>query len=376
MKKARVVKAIKGLAIALVIMMSVFAVPKIYVETGCPIAPEITWPNPDNDTLEVREFKESLGDYYRDEQGTYFTFPEWWIVYNSDEYAQTLRNERPSDFPYLGSIAQYWQTYKSLNCMTREAYEVDSGMHLMLMVLGFSYSPELGLKGLHEHTIGLIGEMSTPFTKVPEEVFAYEAQERYVDFIHTYPFYEFGYDEEFMTLMTMNPIGPFQFRKTERRAILAVEYLFKAGYAALIKIGTASAYGEVPREIYMHVKNAPYDSTLRFIPDLEITKQLGENEYVIKLPRYHAFTLAATELAVRQVEFVDIAGNDEIFFTVVIPKDLELDESIIDVVYEMDILTDSSRKRIGVKAFVSDLHEIVPLFGSLHDNSIEHFYEY
>ncbi len=48
-----------------------------------------------------------ISGYQRAEAFTFLTVPEWYIVYSTDEYAEFIRRQPPSAFPYLGAIAQY-----------------------------------------------------------------------------------------------------------------------------------------------------------------------------------------------------------------------------------------------------------------------------
>src|SRR6266849_6943256 len=50
-----------------------------------------------------------IGTNRRPEEDTYFTYPEWYIVYSYQERADFLERNLPSGFPHFGSIAQYWR---------------------------------------------------------------------------------------------------------------------------------------------------------------------------------------------------------------------------------------------------------------------------
>ena len=56
--------------------------------------------------------KQSLPDYFRSEEQTVLTIPEWYLVYNPLEYADFLAaGNHPSDFPFYQSIDEYWSLY-------------------------------------------------------------------------------------------------------------------------------------------------------------------------------------------------------------------------------------------------------------------------
>jgi len=52
-----------------------------------------------------------IGTNRRPEEDTYFTYPEWYIVYSYQERADFLEKNLPSGFPHFSSIAQYWRGY-------------------------------------------------------------------------------------------------------------------------------------------------------------------------------------------------------------------------------------------------------------------------
>ncbi len=85
---------------------------------------------------------------------TFLTHPEWYIGYSSDEYADWLSHRLPTEFPYARSIGQFWIDYREALPQTRNAYPFNTGYHIMLGVIGVSYSAELALKGVYENTIG------------------------------------------------------------------------------------------------------------------------------------------------------------------------------------------------------------------------------
>jgi hypothetical protein len=77
-------------------------------------------------------------EHRRGEDQTFLTFPEWYLVHSPAELAQFLSLTRaPSEFPWGGHIAQFWQGYRE---MTREtkAYPFNGGYHLMVSVIGTS----------------------------------------------------------------------------------------------------------------------------------------------------------------------------------------------------------------------------------------------
>ena len=57
--------------------------------------------HPINDPMsaEHRALIAGIPKYQRPESATYLTFPEWYLVFNPQEYAQSLAQHPPSRFP-------------------------------------------------------------------------------------------------------------------------------------------------------------------------------------------------------------------------------------------------------------------------------------
>src|SRR4029077_10918200 len=71
--------------------------------------------SPISDDSDLTSHHATIADFganHRPLDHTYYTFPEWFIVWSYEERANFLDKSRPpSDFPYFGSIYQYWHGY-------------------------------------------------------------------------------------------------------------------------------------------------------------------------------------------------------------------------------------------------------------------------
>jgi hypothetical protein len=103
-----------------------------------------------------------LQNYARDEVDTFYTFPEWYIVWSYQAKADFQQANLPSGYSYFGDIAQYWRAYARIYGATRHAYPFATGAHVMLTVIGTSFSVEYALKGAYEKTIGRLSEWTSP----------------------------------------------------------------------------------------------------------------------------------------------------------------------------------------------------------------------
>jgi hypothetical protein len=311
--------------------------------------------------------------YGRSEAFTYLTLPEWFIVYSADEYARLVERASPTQFPYLGSVTQYWNYYSSVCGATRTAYPFEGGYHAMLGVIGASFTIEHVVKGLYEHTVGRATAWFGHDTA--EDRFAAKVAADYATFMHTVPWYEFPFGAHLRRLWTEIPaIGSNPIRKLERRTALTIEYGAKAAYGWVIGRASRSAYGAEATTIHAHV-----DVTSEAIfedPKVEKVRPTGRGSYIVRVPRYEAFTQTALALLDAGVRFRDIAGNDVILVTAIVPA--SFDERTLrtpTVIARNPMLTDAHRRRLALRVPVIRLHEIVPELRAV-GATIEHLYDY
>ena len=182
-------------------------------------------------------------EHRRAEDQTFLTYPEWYLVHSPAELATYLSAERaPSEFPWGGHVGQFWQGWRAVTHETRE-YPFNGGYHAMVSVIGSSTTVEYGLRAAYESTVGRLAEATSDGTPTAEENLSARVAQAYVDFIRVDPWYLFDFIAPLRTLWADTPaVGHNLLRKWERRFALSTEYLVKAGYAGLIKLGTQSVY--------------------------------------------------------------------------------------------------------------------------------------
>ncbi|MBI2048516.1 MAG: hypothetical protein HYT30_01145 [Parcubacteria group bacterium] len=95
----------------------------------------------------------------RFEERTFATFPEWYIVYSAQEYADFVaRGGLPSRFPYIGAIRQFWDSIRYMKANIA-SHPIDSESETVLNVIGWSFTVEYGLIGIYENTVGRLTEI-------------------------------------------------------------------------------------------------------------------------------------------------------------------------------------------------------------------------
>ena len=83
-----------------------------------------------------------IKDYVRPEVDTFYTYPEWYIVWSYQAKADFQRSHLPSGYSWFGDIAQFWHGYCSVYAYTSSLYPFPAGDHIMLAVIGSSFSVE------------------------------------------------------------------------------------------------------------------------------------------------------------------------------------------------------------------------------------------
>jgi hypothetical protein len=358
-RKRRLLLKLFALAVAALI-----AGPAAFIGTQCygsgPPAAALTGP--------LAEFPAA-----REESFTFLTLPEWFIVFSSEEYARFIARDAPSAFPYIGSIGQYWSAYDAVCEVTRPNYPFQTGYHVMLGVIGASFTAENVVKGVYENTVGRLTEWLSS-RDTPEDQWAARTALEYGAFLHTVPWYQFPFGARLGALWSGTPMwGPHLLRKWERRAALTAEYGFKAGYGWLMGLASSSAYAPEDLKVYAHVEQAPL--TIFTQDGIASVKQLSPTSYVITMPRYEAFTNAALALDAAGVRFVSIAGNDELLVSALAPESFRLPASPASVVVTLPIQTEPGRVRLAVRTPLATLTETLAALRA-GGATIEHLYDY
>jgi hypothetical protein len=316
-----------------------------------------------------------IKDYGRPEDDTYLSYPEWYIVWSYQEKADVQENGLPSAFPYFGAVRQYWNSYACISRLTRGKYAFNGGEHLMLVVIGTSFSAEYLLKGVYEKTIGRLSEMTSAHQPVEEDLYAYRVAREYADFVHVRPFYEFHFARQVKGLWSETHFwGAHPLRKLERKVFLTVDYAIEAFYCCLIEKATHATYGHEPAETSAWIDNT--DETLfQQVPSVRKLSQVGPRSFLVEVPRYQEFTSVASSFVDRGVQFEEIAGNSQIIVSVLAPQSWHYDGSDARQLFSIPILTHPELKRIVLGCDVTSLSAML---STLQAGGItaEHVYDY
>jgi hypothetical protein len=310
-------------------------------------------------------------------EDSYFSYPEWYIVWSYEERAQYLPKNLPSGFPYFASIGQYWRSYCFICGLTQSRHQFNFGDHLSSFVLGGSFALEYSIRGAYEQTIGRLSEWTSSHELVEEDTYTARVAREYADFVYIRPFYEFHFAHALKLLWKETPLwGKHPIRKWERKFILSIDYGIDAIYAEAMQVASHLTYGVESGDTYAWLDNAT-DSVFREYPRVKIVEETARQSYVVIIPRYQEFTDLAVKLANRDVHFVQIAGNEEIMLTVVAPKDwtYDLPANEATLLFTENFLTEPQLRRFALECPVRSLHSVLTRLAA-RGVKIEHIYDY
>jgi hypothetical protein len=322
----------------------------------------------------IQEAVKDIPEYARPEDLTYLTLPEWYIVYSTDEYAAFIAQNPPSQFPYFRAVGQYWQSYAVVCDVVRGKYPFNGEHQFALSFIGISFTAENMLKGVYEGTIGRISEW-TASEPTEEDIYAAQVAKEYGEFLHMTPWYFFPFREKLQGLWQETSLsGPNLIRKSERKLSLTIEYGLKVLYAGFTRLGAQATYGGADVEkIY-----AVTDGFTQEVPDpdLELIKKIDGDRQLVRITRFEYFSYIVPRLIENGVQFIEIAGNDDILFTLLGPQDGDYNFEHGEHLFSLPILTQPGLTRVAINVRVPDISAFLQELKSRSDVQFEHMYDY
>jgi hypothetical protein len=313
---------------------------------------------------------EGITGYARPEDDTFLTYAEWYIVWSYQEKAAWQQAHLPSSFPYFRAIGQYWSGYCCSYEVVRSRYPFNFGDHLMLAVIGTSFTVEYALKGSYESTVGRLTEWLGNNAMTDEDRYAARVAQDYGLFVQDRPFYEFPFFKAFRGLWSDTSLWDTHVaRKWERKAWLSLDYAVEGAYCGIITLASHSVYGVEDDVTYAVVEQVP-EMLFSSVPSVVKVKELGKDTFLVRMPRYRKFTEAAERLFRDNVRFVEIAGNRQVMVTALVSRDWNFAMPTGELLFASEMLTDASRKRVTLRVPVSNLG------ATANALTIEHIYDY
>ena len=357
-----------GLALAALVV--ILAVPVVWIEGRC-TAPRAAEPT------RAAPLVDEPG-YARRESDSYLSFPEWSIVYAYDDLAGVLARGDESDFGYGRWIAGFWRTFCALNRVVTAREPTGLDTKVMLYTIGWSFTAELGIKGVYEKMIGRLFEAIRGSEKTAEDTFAQGDLQAYAVFLRQTPWYAYPFGSRLRAFWRDTPLSAVRWRhwprKLERRVEFSLEYGVKAVYAAVIGYASNTALGAADLEIRTIVRGlTPADVATD--PRITILRELGDGRTLILTPRYQVYTELLVGLARQGRDIAEIAGNDRILVTVLAPSGSLPPLGGARPLFDLPIQSRGRERRVGLDVPVGELAVTIRAVegaGAI----VEHVYDY
>ncbi len=314
----------------------------------------------------------------RPEEQTFYTLPEWYIVYSADELAAHMKDGLPSRFPYFAAIKQFWAIDKTMRRTLKAGrYPSNFEYRTMIAVIGASFTFEYAVKGIYEKTVGRLTERVSlegdPARRGAEDLAAAEVQREYSAFMHDVPWYEFPFKTKLLEYRARSKPASFSLRKLERRLAVPLELAGKAVWAKLIKKATGTAFEA--QELTVEAWVRPGASDPARVPGVKVLEKLAGGDLLIGVPRYEKFQGAAAALAGSGVRFVEIAGNRTMLATVIAPAGWDGARLWGGALGTWPVLSDPKKERVALALPVGRLHEALAGWKA-EGVAAEHLYDY
>jgi hypothetical protein len=355
-------------AVAILIVLAV-VLPLAYIEGTCGPTTSTTSAAAPATALPAIDEK----GYRRKLDNTFFTFPEWYIVYSFEDFGRFLDRDSESHFNYLGHILGFWRSFCTINRAV-PATESRTEVKTMIYIIGVSYSIEYAIKGAYENTIGRVFEWIRGDKRTPQDDYARAVLQDYAAFLYTVPWYKYPFREKLNGFMAISTPTPSTARTIERGFALGSEYAIKIGYAALIQKLLDASSDDEPRDIMFVVATLPPE-VLAKEPRIRPVRALSPQWQLVQTPRYKDFTEIVQGLLDRGISLAEIAGNREIMITVIAPKSAALDVKDATELFSLNLDAKPGFRRAGLKARIDRLVDINRELKA-RGASIEHFYDY
>lgn len=283
----------------------------------------------------------------RGEDQTYLTYPEWFLVFSPEEYANYLKYEKSYQFPFLTHIYQFWKSYFKIYKEVRKTYKFNTEYHIMIMTIGISTSIEYLVKSLYGNTIYRFIDFISS-NRIEEEDLAYKINTDYVISIKDEPWYKFDF---YSYLKPLWSIKIKSIKSIERKISISIELLIKHVYAKAIQKASEKSFEKPSMNTFVLVEK-------------------NNEKDLLKLTRYQKFTEEAIELVNNNNKILEIAGNKNFIMISLVVK--STNNNFDNIIYQDKISTNKNIKRILVKVNIDNLNEFI----KINKKDIEHIFDF
>jgi len=363
-RRRRLLRWLGGGAILLVLIV---VTPVVGIETACRA------PGPNTRGLPTGRFGIADADYARATTNSVLSYPEWYIVYAYQDFAAVLHGGDEHRFRYLAAVEDYWTGFCAVNRAAAAQGGSEPDEKVMLYVIGVSFTAEMTIKGAYETTAGWLFAWLRGPHKTNEDRLALAVADEYARFLGQQPWYEYPFWDQVRRLWRDTPFDRSSVpRALERRFALTAEWGVKTVYAKMI----GAAAGLSPADLQIESVVGGLDQTDGAAdPDIVVVRPLDDGKTLIRTPRYAAFTQILLDLSARGRPIFEIAGNDTIFATLLVPPMVEVNMPGLHPLFADEIQARTGWHRQGIEMTVPLLSQTIAALQA-RGAVVEHLYDY
>jgi hypothetical protein len=349
-------------ALLICLLLVAAAIPIAVVETGCGSGAS---PTPQAERTDIQD-----AGYRRAEGDSFLTYPEWYIVHAYTDLAGVTRASSESGYGYGSAITGFWSSLCHATETARKIGPVTVDQRITNYVIGVSFSLEMAVQGAYERTVGAATAWLRGDQKTPEDEFNQRFLDDYASFLQQTPWYEYPFKARLVRFWRETPwssVSPI--RSIERRIALTLEYGLKGLYA--VAIGALAGVSPAQPSIMTVIK--PKDD--KMVDGVTIVRKLSDGAYLVRTPRYQAYTEILEAWAKNGTAVVEIAGNQRILTTVIAPVGVAIDAPGSTQIFTIPLQAKPGWQRIG---FDTEVPEITTEIAAVERQgaTFEHAYDY
>ncbi|MBC7778864.1 MAG: hypothetical protein H7125_02050 [Proteobacteria bacterium] len=349
------------------------ALPVVWVETQCGPQGRVPSPASISPSVDDARFVPIITalPHKRALAGSFLAYPQWYIVHAYEEFAAMLAREDEAAFDYVGSVTGYWSNLCGLTGFTAALGETSTESRAARYVSGVSFSLEMIVKGAYEETIGRLSARWRGREKTAEDRFALATASDQARFLRERPWHDYPFFDALRRFWAETPTsGGSRVRKVERRIALSGELATKGVYAW--GVGWLARLSPAEQRVRSVVRGLrPAD---RSIEGLTVVETLPDGRTLIETPRYRGYTEIVRTLLARGRELTEIAGNERVLVTVLLPEGKFADSPGAVQVFAYPLQARPGWRRVGldatIPALAATLRRVVAAGGEF-----EHLYE-
>jgi len=350
-----------------ILLVLIVTVPVVGIESSCRA------PGAGTRALPTGRFGINDAGYARATTNSVLSYPEWYIVYAYQDFAAVLATGDEHRFRYLASVEDYWTGFCAVNRVAAAQGGSEADEKAMLYVIGVSFTAEMAIKGAYETTVGWLFAWLRGDRKTNEDRLALAVASEYAGFLGQEPWYLYPFRDQVHRLWHDTAFDwSSPVRAAERRFALTAEWSVKTVYAKAI----GAAAGLSPADLDIESVVGGLDEADHAAdPAIEMVRPLDDGKQLIRTPRYAAFTQILLDLSARGRPIYEIAGNDRIFATLLVPPDVAVTMPGLQPIFADEIQSRPGWRRQGVELAVPMMSQAMAALQA-RGVVVEHLYDY